>query len=618
MASHNTPEFTILHDSPTDDPGVPCPASTASFWHSEPSAFLHSHRTTPTLPAAVKTVIIGSGIAGSMTFHHLHNTLTQYQLGPTLMLEARNTCYGATGRNGGHCRPSPYQNGFFEEYCAAWGPSETLTRIRFELLNLQLVREYVRRYQVDCEFVEIPTADVYYEKPALEIARKNLAAVHKFAPEIARKCRLVTDEAEEGRRELRDVLRTPTAKGAVVFEAAKLWPYKLVEAILERAVKEQGLNLQTETLVEAIRRKRNRWEVQTSRGTVLAERVIVAANAHTGHILPQFRGWIYPVRGQMSALTPPTTLLTKPLTHTYILIRDDRRKSDYLIQRPQPSCQLMLGGGRQHEDAEGVLMNDDNISLNVAKYLRTAISGYFANEIGYLSDNVPTKSSPAPGTRKSSDLRESFIERFRNLAVSAGHDAWDAAEGAGMYSQLAASQDFHHRRLSQPSFTIPLPNECHAEYEWSGVMGFSRDEKPFVGRVPAVSSYHARRLGIPEMQDTEGLWVIAGFEGHGMALTTGSAKKLAEMVKTDVEGGRWDEGVKGVQQEWFPRGFMSTPERIGLGDEQLDDEDPEVILLDGADGEPDLDKSNDKVQEDEWVVVGTYEEEAGTAKRNKA
>lgn len=336
----------------------------------------------------------------------------------------------------------------------------------------------------------------------------------------------------------------------------------------------------------------------------------------------------------MSALTPPHSLKSKPLTHTYSFVRSDRRKADYMIQRPPPSSQLMLGGGRHLETAEGVLLNDTSISPAVASYLRTAISGYFADEYGYPEDEDRNKASSSlkPSAKQDPlELRESFLERFRNLTVSAGHDAWDAAEGAGMYSQLAASQEFHQHHRSAPNSSesrrTQRAKECNAEYEWTGVMGFSRDEKPFVGRVPAVSALHARRLHISPLPDTRGLWVIAGFEGHGMAFTTGSSKALAEMIKRDDEGGHWDQLTQDVQADWFPRGFMSTPERMGLGGEDLASEEPEVVRLDGAHGEPPFESQDnfdgemkterkewkEKEAADEWVVVESYEDEADEA-----
>ena len=44
---------------------LPTPNPTASFWHSEPNEFLLGHRTTAELPASADVVIVGSGITGA-------------------------------------------------------------------------------------------------------------------------------------------------------------------------------------------------------------------------------------------------------------------------------------------------------------------------------------------------------------------------------------------------------------------------------------------------------------------------------------------------------------------------------------------------------------------------
>lgn len=76
---------------------LPTPKSTDSFWHSEPSQILLGHRTTPSLPAEADVIIIGSGISGASAAHFL----SQDDVGKDLnvvMLEAREACWGATGR----------------------------------------------------------------------------------------------------------------------------------------------------------------------------------------------------------------------------------------------------------------------------------------------------------------------------------------------------------------------------------------------------------------------------------------------------------------------------------------------------------------------------------------
>jgi FAD dependent oxidoreductase len=78
---------------------LPTPNSTVSFWHREPSKILLGHRTTDHLPTEADVVIIGSGIAGAFAAHYLAEGNHGRGLN-VVMLEAREACWGATGRVG--------------------------------------------------------------------------------------------------------------------------------------------------------------------------------------------------------------------------------------------------------------------------------------------------------------------------------------------------------------------------------------------------------------------------------------------------------------------------------------------------------------------------------------
>ena len=82
---------------PSGKAGLPTANSTKSFWHSHPSAKLIGHRTTPVLPTEADVVIIGSGISGASAAHYLQEDENGKDLN-IVMLEAREACWGATGR----------------------------------------------------------------------------------------------------------------------------------------------------------------------------------------------------------------------------------------------------------------------------------------------------------------------------------------------------------------------------------------------------------------------------------------------------------------------------------------------------------------------------------------
>lgn len=77
--------------------GLPVSNPSKSYWLKEPSEKLLGHRTTPELPASADVVIVGSGITAAFAAHTLKERKPELNV---VMLEAREACFGATGRVG--------------------------------------------------------------------------------------------------------------------------------------------------------------------------------------------------------------------------------------------------------------------------------------------------------------------------------------------------------------------------------------------------------------------------------------------------------------------------------------------------------------------------------------
>lgn len=88
----------VIREVTPGQSGLPVPNSTASYWHKEPSEKLLGHRTTADLPETADVVIVGSGITGAFAAHFLKNADSAESRASVLMLEAREACWGATGR----------------------------------------------------------------------------------------------------------------------------------------------------------------------------------------------------------------------------------------------------------------------------------------------------------------------------------------------------------------------------------------------------------------------------------------------------------------------------------------------------------------------------------------
>ena len=120
------------------DPGIPTETPTSSFWLQEPHPEFAQRPTKP-LPTNADVVIIGSGISGAS----IARTLLQSRAKSTssspshpavVILEARDICSGATGRNGGHIIETADE---YAELADVFGEEIARKTLRFRLSHLR-------------------------------------------------------------------------------------------------------------------------------------------------------------------------------------------------------------------------------------------------------------------------------------------------------------------------------------------------------------------------------------------------------------------------------------------------------------------------------------------------
>jgi glycine/D-amino acid oxidase-like deaminating enzyme len=356
---------------------------------------------------------------------------------------------------------------------------------RFELGTYELLERLVREHEVPCGWRAVGGVHGFESAEALALAARRIEQLRGSDPDLAATVRLVTAPAEL--RALR--LREDRAVGAVVqARAATCWPYKLVCWVLEGLLPSSssvssGFNLQTLTRVEHIQPVSSsssssslggtsRWIVHTDRGQLTARDVVLATNAYTSRLLPAFTGLIRPVRGQIAALKPPAD--SSSLAHTHIWAAraagDPAESEDYLVQRDDGARELILGGERN------VVPGGDE---------------------GISRDDVI---NPVISARLHGALR-----KVLRLRTGGGDD--DAGE----------EED---------------PKELPADFEWTGIMGYSLDGFPWVGHVPEALGGGGGGGG----SSSDGLWIAAGYTGHGMPLAARCGIAVAERLLGRTDG----------------------------------------------------------------------------------
>ncbi|KAG6156950.1 hypothetical protein E4U37_008030 [Claviceps purpurea] len=422
--------------------GPPTAESTDSYWHKDPSAVLLGHRTTDDLPPAADVVVIGTGITGAFAARELVAGRRS-----VVHVEAREACWGATGRNGGHCQPLLYK--------------AKPTIGRFELGTYTFLRDLVATNEIPCDWRTEGGVVAFYEDEVVKGVEEVIARLKREAPDLAEMVTLFEDKQDLQR------LRVPWARAAVYQpNAAKVWPYKLVAWVLETLLCEypaERYNLQTNTPVEHLQCADGGWIVHTCRGQIVARDVLLACNGYTSYLLPKMTGVVTPTRGQVAGLIPPEDHI--PLEHTHGWLQGT--SDDYMIQRDEDDDgTLILGGERlAAPGAEEGVWDDSEVQPAVAEKLKHALHG-----------RVKLR---APGQEEKKKL-------------------------------------------------------C-AEYEWTGIMGYSKDRHPWVGRVPAAFG------GKPDdgLENEEGhLWMSVGYTGHGMPSAARCGMSAANMMlgKSEMYG----------------------------------------------------------------------------------
>ncbi|KAH7398576.1 FAD dependent oxidoreductase-like protein [Pyrenochaeta sp. MPI-SDFR-AT-0127] len=430
--------------------------------------------------------IIGSGISGTMIAHNLLNT---HPTARVVMLEAREICSGATGRNGGHTKAGSYRS--YTKNVQELGKDEALKIARLEYANIVETHRLAEELKIDCENKLCDTVDVFYDQTAFDLGKSAIEALRLDASEEEQEHRQmawyqvyekVDDELRSfsviPKNENPAVKKEEELSGAFKYLAGRVHAYRFSTGVLKRCV-EKGLQLCANTPVHDIRQSTHGandkafWDIFTQYNTITAKNVILATNGYTPYLLKELQGIIVPMRGQITAQRPgKATNLSTPLSTSYSFIYQSGY--EYMIPRPLSNGgqHIIIGGGLgrlpRGGSSEFGTVDDSSLNPNVTEYLRGSLTGYF------------------------------------------GTENW------GETSEEEASA-----RIVQ---------------EWTGIMGATADDRPIVGEVPG----------------KKGIWISAGFNGHGMVLCLKAAQALAKMVTEGYE----------ARPAWFPESFLIDKSRL--------------------------------------------------------
>ncbi len=283
------------------------------------------HEQTP-LPEKVEVAIIGGGYTGLSAAWTLAKRGAQ-----AAVLEAESIGWGASSRNGGMVLTGlkiPLQTAI-----KRYGREMARRLFQCSLETIDLVERVVREENIQCGFARTghllaANKPKHYDALAAE--------VDFMAKEFDHAVRLVP------RHEQRSEIGTDLYYGALVDEAsAGLNPARYV-AGLAGAAERAGATLHARARVHRLERRERRFYVETERGTLTAEHVLVATNGYTSSLTPQLRRRIIPLGSYIIATEPLSDELARELSPHNRMIFDFKHFINYF--RLSDDNRMVFGG----------------------------------------------------------------------------------------------------------------------------------------------------------------------------------------------------------------------------------------------------------------------------------
>ncbi|KAF5314263.1 hypothetical protein D9619_011808 [Psilocybe cf. subviscida] len=517
--------YDVLSKRISLSPGIPQCNNSLPYW-TVPLANVAHHGRDQELPLVADVVIIGSGITGTSVAKAL---LEQASKPLTIvMLEAREACSGATGRNGGHIAPNIYNE--YSELKEAYGKSTAQDILRFRLAHISILLEVAKEehLQEESQARLVEHIDAFLQPEKFARSQREL---EEYLRDVSKDLREGFESSSE-RTTIDRLQLASSIMGCIFKPGAAIHPYRLITGLLQKFLTTySNFYLYTHTPCTQITSDASAYTVITPRGEVRTPHVIHATNAWASHLLPGMRRKIIPTRAHMSTqrpgkgLSPPNP---NPATassmwagsRAFVFYPGKQENAfDYLTQL-LPSAAMrsptslptagefmfgggaMLGGRSESAFMDNIGVADDSgLDFEVEAYLSGALERYFSDHWGQEGD--------APDV------------------------------GAGV-----------------PSSGVWGTGRVKAA--WTGIIALSADMQPWVGRVPQTvsrrkepppgsilesisvkqrtpgtetpSSVGSNTFEPRQTLAKPGEWICAGYTGEGMVHAWLSGQAVAQMV----------------------------------------------------------------------------------------
>ena len=282
------------------------------------------------VPARAAVAVVGGGYAGLSTALELK----KHGLDP-VVLEAAELGFGASTRNGGAVSGGVNIGKGFSGRSAEVAPERAQRLLSDASDAFALVDRLIAEERIEC----------FWEKRGRFVGawtgRHFLAQSRRLA--------LLNDAAQSGaymvppERQREEIASDYYHGGMVVERSGKLHPALYYKGLLD-ACRRRNVAVCAKAGVGRIVRKGAAWRVETARGALLADEVVIATNGYTGELTPALKRRVVPIASHIVATEELPEDLARSLIPKGRTLSDTRRVLCYY--RMSPDGRRMVFGGR--------------------------------------------------------------------------------------------------------------------------------------------------------------------------------------------------------------------------------------------------------------------------------
>ena len=338
---------------------------------------------TPPLEAQcdADVVVVGAGFTGLSAALHLAEGGVR-----TVVLEAAEPGWGASGRNGGQVicglKLDP------DDLTAKYGPERGERLVAFAGGAADLVFDLVARHSIGCHAERSGWIQGVHAASKMPIAERRAAQwVRRGAwTEVV------------SRRRMAELTGTERyAGGWIDHRGGVLQPLSYARG-LAAAARRAGAAVHGGSPATSLTRAGGRWRVGTLRGAVSADQVLLATNAYTDDLWPGLRRSVIPVFSYQVATRPLSDNLRRSILSGGMPVSDTRRLLLYF--RLDHTGRLLVGGRGRFRQTEEPRFYDSVVQgLNwlYPQLGPVEFDHYWAGQVAVTLDHLPHVSELAPG-----------------------------------------------------------------------------------------------------------------------------------------------------------------------------------------------------------------------------